>query len=439
MGNIIAQTAPTGRMDKQASAVEKSSGAESFPAEMDKAVKKGSDSKAIAAEAAEVAEVAGDRASVEQSDNAGRNVSEDVKGTVAEDNAAAIVQAIPMAIFGNADNNAAPAGLSTAGEHSAAGIRAAVAVEGAEPAEAVPADGATVKSMSEKTLSHKQIDTERLPGAELLFEDVKETLEIVEAAKGDVGATEEGANDKGLKAGLAANPGAQSAADSDNAAEPQEAKGTASAAATPAGQGDESFGGTPGENGRDDKGHHNNAGQRTGVVLSISQFSRQAASYEAVASGAGLSGAERAEVYEKLSTGVSMSVARDGNEVKLLLRPDHLGNLSIKLNIEDGKVNARIVVESASIKEALDADSGTLREVFTKSNLVLDRYSVVIADSGVSDHADFKSFSGFSGFEKDTREGSLPGGVRAANAMDEPCATTAPATAVRPSGIDLFI
>lgn len=116
-----------------------------------------------------------------------------------------------------------------------------------------------------------------------------------------------------------------------------------------------------------------------------------------------LAGSDKAEVYEKLSAGVRMSVAKGGGEVRLNLRPEHLGSLNIRLNVEDSVVRVRIVVENASVKQMLESDNGALKEILGKQGLVLDTYSVEASpkafssgDRGFSGFAD-TNFSGFKG------------------------------------------
>ena len=84
-------------------------------------------------------------------------------------------------------------------------------------------------------------------------------------------------------------------------------------------------------------------------------------------------------VFEKLSTGVRMSLAGNNKDVSISLSPEHLGSMHIKLSVEDSSVKARIIVESEAAKVVLDSDSGKLREVFARHGLTLDRYSVELS------------------------------------------------------------
>ncbi len=90
-------------------------------------------------------------------------------------------------------------------------------------------------------------------------------------------------------------------------------------------------------------------------------------------------------VFEKLSTGVRMSLGGNGREVSLNLAPEHLGVLHIRMSIEESSVKARIIVESEAAKTILDSDSGKLREVFARQGLTLDRYTVELGANAFSE------------------------------------------------------
>lgn len=87
----------------------------------------------------------------------------------------------------------------------------------------------------------------------------------------------------------------------------------------------------------------------------------------------------KTEVYGKLENGIKASIAKSGKEVSLSLNPDHLGQMRIKLNIEDNLVSAKIVVDNAAVKGVLEADAGKLREVFGSQGLTLDKYTIEIS------------------------------------------------------------
>lgn len=84
------------------------------------------------------------------------------------------------------------------------------------------------------------------------------------------------------------------------------------------------------------------------------------------------------DVKEKLEGAIKVSVEQGGGEVRMKLNPESLGELTIKLNIEENVVTAEIVVESAEVKSILDTDSGLLKDALGSQGLTLDKYTVEI-------------------------------------------------------------
>ncbi|MBI5467574.1 MAG: flagellar hook-length control protein FliK, partial [Deltaproteobacteria bacterium] len=139
---------------------------------------------------------------------------------------------------------------------------------------------------------------------------------------------------------------------------------------------------------RDEKGAKGEAGLKAGPVTGLShgaihvnteKFPVDALSAKPVES------VKPEAVFEKLSTGVRMSLGGNGREVSLNLAPEHLGVLHIRMSIEESSVKARIVVESEAAKTILDSDSGKLREVFARQGLTLDRYTVELGANAFSE------------------------------------------------------
>ncbi|MFQ5737352.1 MAG: flagellar hook-length control protein FliK, partial [Thermodesulfobacteriota bacterium] len=178
------------------------------------------------------------------------------------------------------------------------------------------------------------------------------------------------------------------------------------------------------------------------ALINTGQVSNEPAPVEARP----LTGPERAEVFGKVSAGVRMSVARDGGEVRLNLRPEHLGRLDIRLKIDEKLVKARIQVESAAVKHVLDSDSGALKEIFAKSGLVLDRYSVEVAPKAFSAAgngygggglSDFSNPAGFSG-DGGNRGAYGKGFGMGPDNGNETTATGTDGGNYRRTGVDLF-
>ena len=440
MGNIITQAAAPGSMERQTKGQALTLGtdndAKGFSTEMDKAVKKSADSRADDARSAR------ERGDELATNGYNENAMDDMKETDKSGSAAAGLLIAPTAVTEEVASLSALTASSKPVEFivgkSSEVVKAVAVAEGAEITVTASPEDKSIKSLNESALNHKYIDPQKLSEAQVVTDDVNDAMEVMEEGKERIGTAKATAHDKFVKGDLAVPSSAQITGATDDTPDLTDAK-TASAAAVVLERSGDSCGGGLGDANADKKGPYNQAGQRGAEALGVSQLARQADSYEAVVADGKFADAERAEVYEKLSTGVSMSIAKDGGEVKLSLRPDHLGSLNIKLNIEDGKVNARIVVESAAVKEALDADTGTLREVFAKNNLILDKYTVEITGRGFLSENSFSNFSGFSGFNDNTSEGFSSSNDRPSAAIEDLHTSTGMTTGSRVSGIDLFI
>lgn len=88
-----------------------------------------------------------------------------------------------------------------------------------------------------------------------------------------------------------------------------------------------------------------------------------------------------AEVHEKVQAGLKVSLDNNGGEVKMKLNPESLGEVRIKLSVNEGMVKAEIVVENPEIKSIIEADSSFLRESLGAHGLTLDKCVVEVGRS----------------------------------------------------------
>ncbi|VAW34548.1 hypothetical protein MNBD_DELTA02-781 [hydrothermal vent metagenome] len=84
-------------------------------------------------------------------------------------------------------------------------------------------------------------------------------------------------------------------------------------------------------------------------------------------------------VFSAVDRGVRLSLASGGQDAKLTLRPESLGELRIKLSIgEDGQVQSKIMVDNATVKGILNNDAARLKGIFSEQGLDLESYSVEV-------------------------------------------------------------
>lgn len=91
------------------------------------------------------------------------------------------------------------------------------------------------------------------------------------------------------------------------------------------------------------------------------------------------------QIFEDIRRGLSVSVGRGLDRVRMTLHPEHLGKLDIKLSVDGDGVSARIMVTSHAVKGLLDADASRLRDAFGAHGMELRDYSVEVDSRGAHD------------------------------------------------------
>ena len=66
-------------------------------------------------------------------------------------------------------------------------------------------------------------------------------------------------------------------------------------------------------------------------------------------------------IIEQVSRELAVRIGNRGSEIRLILKPETLGELALKVKLEDGTMTAKIDVTQASVKAALEANLGDLR------------------------------------------------------------------------------
>ncbi len=118
-------------------------------------------------------------------------------------------------------------------------------------------------------------------------------------------------------------------------------------------------------------------------------------------------------VFNAVDRGLRLSLASGGQNAKLTLRPESLGELRIKLTIgDDGQVQSKIMVDNATVKSILDSDAARLKNIFNEQGLDLKSYSVEVGNgwSGKSAKGDGSGF-GFNGRGSQSAYGEDSGAV----------------------------
>ncbi len=72
----------------------------------------------------------------------------------------------------------------------------------------------------------------------------------------------------------------------------------------------------------------------------------------------------------------------DSGQIRLTLKPEHLGSVRISLNVHDGHIGGRIIVENTTVKEVFDQNLGELSRAFQQQGLQTGSLEVSVANSG---------------------------------------------------------
>ena len=71
-----------------------------------------------------------------------------------------------------------------------------------------------------------------------------------------------------------------------------------------------------------------------------------------------------------------MQFLRGGGDAIVQLRPEHLGQVTVSLRVEQGNVAARITAADPVVAEWLEAHQDSLRDGLQANGLTLDRLSI---------------------------------------------------------------
>lgn len=101
------------------------------------------------------------------------------------------------------------------------------------------------------------------------------------------------------------------------------------------------------------------------------------------------------EIAEQI-TARFRSMIKDGlSEVKILLKPESLGEVKIRIRMEGDMVMARIEVENKEVKEIMEKNLPLLREALSQHNLTAGTFQIDTNNDGESDKDNSKYYDKF--------------------------------------------
>lgn len=170
----------------------------------------------------------------------------------------------------------------------------------------------------------------------------------------------------------------------------------------------------------------------TGHDLTVAQARRAdpAEAQAATATGSGPGGPrsvrgetvrpDPADIIRQVVARASLRGNGDGGEIRVQLKPEYLGELSLRVTLERGGVTAHLVTQSQAVKEALEAGVPQLKQALEGQGLRADRVAVSLGQDALSAQLGGQGAAawGQSG-DRGARWGTFP-----------------PAAAIRPDGLN---
>ncbi|NUN69464.1 MAG: flagellar hook-length control protein FliK [Bacteroidetes bacterium] len=89
-------------------------------------------------------------------------------------------------------------------------------------------------------------------------------------------------------------------------------------------------------------------------------------------------------MFEQLSKGVSIAVNEHHSEMRIVMHPESLGEVTLRVQVEEGKVSTTMDVQQTQVKQTIEANIPQLREALSAKGLTMDRIEVTTAQNGMT-------------------------------------------------------
>ena len=117
------------------------------------------------------------------------------------------------------------------------------------------------------------------------------------------------------------------------------------------------------------------------------------------------------EFIQQLADRIQMNLQNGGNGLRIRLRPESLGQIEIRAENAAGGVIARIVTESADIKNYLENNLQSLQQTLQNQGLKIERIEIVVQDGFDTRHSAQGNTSGHGGADQHGGGTPVPSGV----------------------------
>jgi len=142
---------------------------------------------------------------------------------------------------------------------------------------------------------------------------------------------------------------------------------------------------------------------------------------------AGTPAAPEAPQVTQIARDISAQLLRGNTEMRIALKPEHLGEMRVKVVLDADSVSMSVRVESAPVKTMLEASAVQLRDALMQHGIKVGSFDVNVQDQGVMQQE--QRFDGFfrqahdSGSAYGFDETGAPSSNSAEDALSGPVAT----------------
>lgn len=95
------------------------------------------------------------------------------------------------------------------------------------------------------------------------------------------------------------------------------------------------------------------------------------------------------QLIQQMVEHIKVNIKEDSTEMNLQLKPDHLGNLSLKIVTERGIITAQFVAESQVVKEIIEANFNQLKDVLQEQGFLIENLEVSVKQDSQGQQSNF--------------------------------------------------
>ncbi|NUM87593.1 MAG: flagellar hook-length control protein FliK [Bdellovibrionales bacterium] len=92
----------------------------------------------------------------------------------------------------------------------------------------------------------------------------------------------------------------------------------------------------------------------------------------------------RTGILGEVASSVGMQAVKGGGEMKLVIHPEHLGELKLKVGAKNGKVEVQVEAENKDVANILKSGKNDLQDALGDQNLSLAKFEVTVKESSNS-------------------------------------------------------